>query len=102
MGGVGAEDFISLFLVINQTVLPFLCYIWYLTRQSFHFFGRVAMVEKAKARGENPYPHKFDVSIQLPAYVEKYGGLEAGAHLEGEPVSIAGAVYWRWGVAGVA
>ena len=38
--------------------------------------GRVAMVEKAKARGENPYPHKFDVSIQLPAYVEKYGGLE--------------------------
>ena len=48
------------------------------------------MVQKAKARGENPYPHKFHVSMQLPAYIDKYSGLEAGQHLEGETVSIAG------------
>ncbi|GAB4815196.1 hypothetical protein N2152v2_002242 [Parachlorella kessleri] len=59
---------------------------------NLYYQNRVAMVEKAKARGENPYPHKFDVSVQLPAYVEKYGGLEAGAHLEGELVSIAGRI----------
>lgn len=53
---------------------------------------RVTAVQKAKARGENPYPHKYNVSIQLPAYIEKYGGLEAGTHLEGEPVSIAGRI----------
>ena len=44
----------------------------------------------AKARGENPYPHKFHVSVQLPAYVDKYSGIEAGTQLSEETVSLAG------------
>lgn len=40
-------------------------------------------VQAAKARGENPYPHKFEVSIQLPAYVAKYADLEAGTQVGG-------------------
>lgn len=49
-------------------------------------------VEAAKARGENPYPHKFHVSERLPAFVAARAGLEAGAQLEGERVSVAGRV----------
>ena len=43
----------------------------------------------AKAEGRNPYPHKFQVSTYLPAFVAQYSGLEAGARLE-ETVSVAG------------
>ncbi|PRW20466.1 lysine--tRNA ligase isoform X2 isoform A [Chlorella sorokiniana] len=56
-----------------------------------YFENRVKAVSAAKERGENPYPHKFEVSIQLPAYVAKYASLEAGQHLE-EVVSVAGRV----------
>ena len=43
----------------------------------------------AKAEGKNPYPHKFQVSTYLPAYVAQYSTLEAGSRLE-ETVSVAG------------
>lgn len=46
-----------------------------------YYENRVRAVQAAKARGENPYPHKFDVSIQLPAYVAKYADLEAGTQV---------------------
>lgn len=36
---------------------------------------------RLQARGENPYPHKYYVSIQLPAYVAKYGSLEPGSQV---------------------
>ena len=57
-----------------------------------YYENRVRAVVAAKARGENPYPHKFHVSIQLPAYVAKYGGLEAGQQAAEETVSLAGRV----------
>ena len=52
----------------------------------------VAQVTAAKARGDNPYPHKFHVSIQLPAYVAQYGSLEPGQQVPEEGVSLAGRV----------
>ncbi|KAL4449030.1 hypothetical protein ABPG77_007747 [Micractinium sp. CCAP 211/92] len=57
-----------------------------------YYENRVRTVQAAKARGENPYPHKFEVSIQLPAYVAKYADLEAGTQLTEEVVSLAGRV----------
>jgi lysyl-tRNA synthetase class II len=55
---------------------------------------RVAAVKHAKASGSNLYPHKFEVSISLPNFVEKYKALPDGDHLEdGTVVSIAGRVY---------
>ncbi|KAL0039564.1 hypothetical protein WJX77_002057 [Trebouxia sp. C0004] len=55
---------------------------------------RVAAVKHAKASGSNLYPHKFEVSISLPDFVEKYDDLPDGVHLEdGTVVSIAGRVY---------
>lgn len=51
---------------------------------------RVKAVMAAKARGENPYPHKFATTIQLPAYVAKYKDLEAGEQLTDTEVRLAG------------
>jgi len=31
-----------------------------------------------KKKGENPYPHKFNVTISLTEFIEKYGNIEAG------------------------
>jgi hypothetical protein len=43
----------------------------------------------------DPYPHKFHVSISIPAYIKKYHGLlkEPGDRLEQETVSIAGRIH---------
>ncbi|KAI9206476.1 uncharacterized protein BJ171DRAFT_497986 [Polychytrium aggregatum] len=39
-----------------------------------------------------PYPHKFSVDISLPAFIEKYNGIQAGEHLE-EVVCVAGRIH---------
>ena len=58
-----------------------------------YFENRVRAVEAAKARGDNPYPHKFHVSTQLPAYVARYGPtLEAGQQEAATEVSLAGRI----------
>jgi len=41
------------------------------------------------ANGENPYPHKFQVDLSLPAYIEKFRGIPDGDRLD-TTVSIAG------------
>ena len=43
-----------------------------------------------KAAGKNPYLHKFHVTITNAEYVEKYGGLENGAHVEDVQESLSG------------
>ena len=53
--------------------------------------SRLAYVTSKKAKGENPYPHKFKQSVQLPQYVAKYKDIEAGTRLE-EKVSVTGRV----------
>lgn len=42
---------------------------------------------------KNYYPHKFEVSLNIPEYIKKYGGLKEGEHLENEIVSVAGRIY---------
>lgn len=39
-----------------------------------------------------PYPHKFQVSISVPAFIEKYNGLKAG-DVEEEIVTVAGRLH---------
>ena len=43
-----------------------------------------------KAAGINPYPHKFFVTLSITEYIEKYGVLNNGDHLEDVQVSLAG------------
>ncbi|KAF9100936.1 lysyl-tRNA synthetase [Mortierella sp. AM989] len=39
-----------------------------------------------------PYPHKFNVSISLPKFIEKYGGMKAG-DVDEEEVTVAGRLH---------
>lgn len=53
-------------------------------------------LQKAKDAGENPYPHKFHVTMKLGEFVAKYGGIEAGASADSsEVVSVAGRVHTK-------
>eukprot|EP00121_Abeoforma_whisleri_P002568 Awhi_evm1s2309 len=61
---------------------------------SQYFDYRSAIVQGYKKSGEvDPYPHKFQVGISLPCFIEKYGSLENTAKSEDTQVSISGRVY---------
>ncbi|KAK8782684.1 hypothetical protein V5799_015975 [Amblyomma americanum] len=51
------------------------------------------MVAQLREAGEDPYPHKFDVSISLVEFVERYSDLQAGQVLTDERLSVAGRVH---------
>lgn len=57
-----------------------------------YYENRVSAILGAKGKGENPYPHKFHVSIQIPEYVQKYASLNPGEQRTDESVSLAGRV----------
>lgn len=61
---------------------------------TLYFENRVKAVEAKKAKGLNPYPHKFAVTTNVPDYVAKYSGLAAGEQLKDVTVSLAGACVW--------
>lgn len=55
---------------------------------------RTQAVAQLKATNEHPYPHKFNVSISLENFIEKFSStLKEGEILENEIHSIAGRVY---------
>jgi lysyl-tRNA synthetase class 2 len=59
-----------------------------------YFNMRVRMIEARRAAGENPFPHKFHVSISLANFIKKYeNSMENNQVLEDEPVSVAGRVF---------
>ncbi|RGB27985.1 Lysyl-tRNA synthetase [Rhizophagus diaphanus] len=45
-----------------------------------------------ESRQPNPYPHKFHVTLSIPAYIKKYGDIESGQHLD-EVVQVAGRIH---------
>ncbi|RUS17483.1 hypothetical protein BC937DRAFT_89920 [Endogone sp. FLAS-F59071] len=46
-----------------------------------------------ETQNPNPYPHKFHVSLSIPAFIEKYSHVEANQRLEGEIVTVAGRIH---------
>ncbi|XP_065331984.1 lysine--tRNA ligase isoform X2 [Cloeon dipterum] len=54
---------------------------------------RTTMLTEVKARGENPYPHKFNVEISLEEFINKYSHLKDGETLESDVKTIAGRVF---------
>ncbi|XP_023232776.1 lysine--tRNA ligase-like isoform X1 [Centruroides sculpturatus] len=54
---------------------------------------RLQAVSQLKAAGENPYPHKFHVSISLTDFIEKYQHIATGEVVENDTVSIAGRIH---------
>lgn len=58
-----------------------------------YFENRSKAISKLRENPETyPFPHKFHVSMSLPAFIEKYAHLEAGAHLD-EVVTVAGRIH---------
>ncbi|PKI34236.1 hypothetical protein CRG98_045369 [Punica granatum] len=57
-----------------------------------YFENRVKHLEAQKADGKNPYPHKFEVQMSILEYIEKYGSLNNGDHLQDVTVSLAGRI----------
>lgn len=55
-----------------------------------YYENRLKVLAGQKEVGKNPYPHKFFVSLSIPEYVNKYGSLGSGEHLEDVEVSLAG------------
>ncbi|KAK9275981.1 hypothetical protein L1049_023257 [Liquidambar formosana] len=57
-----------------------------------YFENRLKAIATQKEAGKNPYPHKFFVSMSIVKYVEKYGSLDNGAHVEDDTISLAGRI----------
>ena len=58
--------------------------------QQQYFEMRKRGIAALRDKNEEPYPHKFHVSISLAEYVEKYRDLETGQHLTDVQLSVAG------------
>ncbi len=57
---------------------------------------RLATVAAIKAKGGNPYPHKFHTTCRIPEYITKYtDSIEAGTVLDTETVSLAGRLWTK-------
>ena len=48
-----------------------------------YFDNRLAWVNGIKSSGNNPYPHKFHTTMQLPQYTEQHGSIEPGGFAPG-------------------
>ncbi|MBA0724901.1 hypothetical protein Golax_021550, partial [Gossypium laxum] len=54
--------------------------------------NRLKFLAAQKAEGKNPYPHKFFTSMSIVEYIDKYGSLGNGEHIEDATVSLAGRI----------
>ena len=57
-----------------------------------YFELRQASLVQWEAAGVVPYPHKFDVTMQLPAFIEAFAELPTGTVLDSVTVSVAGRI----------
>jgi lysyl-tRNA synthetase class 2 len=52
-----------------------------------------AVAELKKNPSTHPYPHKFNVTLSLEDFINKYSHLKDGDMLKDEPLSLAGRIY---------
>ncbi|CAL9123613.1 unnamed protein product, partial [Musa acuminata var. zebrina] len=57
-----------------------------------YYENRLKVLASVKVAGGNPYPHKFQVSMTITEYIEKYRVLNEGDHLKDVEVNIAGRI----------
>lgn len=83
---VSSNDFCwDLILLIHNPKPHFFLFLWLLVLQQY-FENRL----KYLSSQENPYPHKFNVSMSDRLFVEKFESLANGEHNEDITVSLAG------------
>ncbi|XP_023639159.1 lysine--tRNA ligase, cytoplasmic-like [Capsella rubella] len=63
-----------------------------------YFENRLMYLAAEKEKGENPYPHKFLVSMSISEYIEKYITLSKGDLVEDDQVSLAGKQFRNEGI----
>ncbi|CAM9626580.1 unnamed protein product, partial [Ectocarpus sp. 13 AM-2016] len=56
-----------------------------------YFANRSRAIAQLEEEGTNPYPHKFDVTISIPAFVAKFKDVEVGEK-QSDVVSLAGRI----------
>lgn len=56
--------------------------------------NRLRVLGELKEKARNPYPHKFHTTISIPGYIERFGSVNDGEHLEGDEQSLAGWFGW--------
>lgn len=64
-----------------------------ITPNEFFKLRSAAVEELKKSPETHPYPHKFDVSISLESFIEKFSHVGDGERLDDEKVSVAGRVH---------
>ncbi|CAI9102926.1 OLC1v1001320C1 [Oldenlandia corymbosa var. corymbosa] len=57
-----------------------------------YYENRLKALASQKEAGKNPYPHKFQTTMTIPEYVNKYASLESGDHLEDVDVYLTGRI----------
>ncbi|KAJ3298879.1 Lysine--tRNA ligase [Rhizoclosmatium sp. JEL0117] len=60
--------------------------------QYFEYRSR-AIQKLRESQNPNPYPHKFNPTISISAFIEKFSSLKEGEHLEDVSVSVAGRIH---------
>jgi lysyl-tRNA synthetase, class II len=66
------------------------------TPQQYYEMRSRTIQKLRETQSPNPYPHKFDVSISLTSYIDKYGQegkIAPGKKLEGVTESLAGRIH---------
>ena len=58
-----------------------------------YFENRKAWLQKRMDSGENPFPHKFEVTISLPEFIKKYNDITKKNEFLPEIVQVAGRVH---------
>ncbi|KAH0619749.1 hypothetical protein JD844_000695 [Phrynosoma platyrhinos] len=58
-----------------------------------YFRIRSQAVQQLKACGEQPYPHKFRVDLSLADFLDRYGHLQPGQHLDAVSLRVAGRIH---------
>lgn len=58
--------------------------------------NRIKSLDLLKESGVNPYPHKFDISMSITEYIDKYRSLHVGEHVENTEISLAGTLHKNW------
>ncbi|PKU78612.1 lysine--tRNA ligase [Dendrobium catenatum] len=57
-----------------------------------YYENRHKYLASQKIAGVNPYPHKFQASISVEEYIQKYTSLNQGEHLKDVEVNLAGRI----------
>jgi glutathione S-transferase len=58
-----------------------------------YFENRKAWLQKRMDSGENPFPHKFEVTLSLPEFIKKYNDITKKNEFLPEIVQVAGRVH---------